>query len=390
MSRKDVNIDELESFEDDRGGFDGGPKKRVAGLRAFILVMLLLALALVGWVVYQQIVLPSLQEQDSDQATKPVASNSLPGAHFSSTPSNAVEPQTYGTSEEAMVPEAEPGTYSPPSGTPPSDEERELTPEEKATLRRLGKSLNASDAITQPVSSTGASSRSEYQRPAQASSASAELATRMNSARYATSKATRMQNMHMTIAAGTMINCGAITELDTTVPGFVSCKVSREVRSADGSVVLIDKNAVMTGEVSAGILQGQARAFVLWSRVRNQDGAVAYLDAPGTNRLGSAGVPGQVDTHFWERLGQAMMVSVFSDLSRGVMQSLINSTQKGSSNTNVNLDDSSNSQEQLASEVLRATINIPPTLTVNHGETVSVFVPRDVDFSDVYDLELVE
>lgn len=27
MSR-DVNIDELETFEDDRGGFDGGPKRK--------------------------------------------------------------------------------------------------------------------------------------------------------------------------------------------------------------------------------------------------------------------------------------------------------------------------------------------------------------------------
>ncbi|WP_208605350.1 hypothetical protein [Pseudomonas saponiphila] len=46
--------------------------------------------------------------------------------------------------------------------------------------------------------------------------------------------------------------------------------------------------------------------------------------------------------------------------------------------------------DSLAREVLRATINIPPTLTVNHGEAVSIFVPRDVDFSDVYGLEMVE
>ena len=56
----------------------------------------------------------------------------------------------------------------------------------------------------------------------------------------------------------------------------------------------------------------------------------------------------------------------------------------------MNLDNTSNTSDSLAREVLRATINIPPTLTVNHGEAVSIFVPRDVDFSDVYGLEMVE
>jgi len=128
----------------------------------------------------------------------------------------------------------------------------------------------------------------------------------------------------------------------------------------------------------------------MWPPVRNRDGAVAYLDAPGTNRLGSAGIPGQVDTHFWDRFGGAMFISVFSDLSRGLMQALVNSTDKSDSDTTVNLDNTSNTSDSLAREVLRATINIPPTLTVNHGEAVSIFVPRDVDFSDVYGLEMVE
>ncbi|WP_343134409.1 TrbI/VirB10 family protein, partial [Pseudomonas aeruginosa] len=54
--------------------------------------------------------------------------------------------------------------------------------------------------------------------------------------------------------------------------------------------------------------------FVLWERIRNdQDGTNGNIDSAGTNSLGSAGIPGQVDTHMWERLRGAIMISLFSD-----------------------------------------------------------------------------
>lgn len=384
MSR-DVNIDELDTFEDDRGGFDGGPKKKVPGLRAFIGVLFLIALCLISWIVYKNVIVPKLQQQEQAEKATPNKAKSLPDVSFSTTPANAQDEPAEQPAEQAQAA----NTYQQPAQQPQPGQQGkvELTPEQKAMKRRLSAS---SDTEMRSVGAVATPSRGEKAEPVQTSNSSSELATRMNSARYAASKATVMKNMNMTIAAGTMISCGTITELDTTVPGFVSCQVSKEVRSADGSVVLIDKGAKVTGEVSGGILMGQARAFVLWSRVRNRDGAVAYLDAPGTNRLGSAGIPGQVDTHFWDRFGGAMFISVFSDLSRGLMQALVNSTNKSDSDTTVNLDNTSNTSDSLAREVLRATINIPPTLTVNHGEAVSIFVPRDVDFSDVYGLEMVE
>jgi type IV secretion system protein VirB10 len=44
--------------------------------------------------------------------------------------------------------------------------------------------------------------------------------------------------------------------------------------------------------------------------------------------------------------------------------------------------------QQVANTALQNTINIPPTLTKNQGDTVSLFVAHDLDFSGVYQLQV--
>jgi type IV secretion system protein VirB10 len=44
--------------------------------------------------------------------------------------------------------------------------------------------------------------------------------------------------------------------------------------------------------------------------------------------------------------------------------------------------------QQVANTALQNTINIQPTLTKNQGDTVSLFVAHDLDFSGVYKLQV--
>ena len=42
---------------------------------------------------------------------------------------------------------------------------------------------------------------------------------------------------------------------------------------------------------------------------------------------------------------------------------------------------------EIAQSILEKTINIPPTLYKNQGDLVGIFVARDIDFGDVYELK---
>ena len=141
----------------------------------------------------------------------------------------------------------------------------------------------------QRVAAQGAGSES-----APASADSVALASRMHGVGIGRVMASTFKQPSLTVPAGTMIQCGTATELDTTVPGQIKCHVSQDVYSFDHKVRLIDKGATVVGEASGGIKGGQARVFALWTRLVNSDGATISLNSPGTNSLGSAGIPGQV------------------------------------------------------------------------------------------------
>ena len=73
------------------------------------------------------------------------------------------------------------------------------------------------------------------------------------------------------------------------------------------------------------------------------------------------------------------MISLISDLSKN-----LNSRNKG--DNSITFETSSTAAEEMATEALKNSINIPPTGYVNQGSLINVMVARDVDFSQVYEM----
>ena len=179
---------------------------------------------------------------------------------------------------------------------------------------------------------------------------------------------------------GAFVDCTLETAIDSTFDGMVTCIGASDIYSADGKVVLLERGTKYVGEKRGELKQGQARVFVLWNEARTPTGVVVNLASPGTDQLGRAGLPGFIDTHFWDRFGAAILISVID----GTLQALAASQHGGTGGTAVVLNPQGS--REVMTEVLKSTIAIPPTVVKNQGDRIQVLVARDVDFRSVYAL----
>jgi len=182
-------------------------------------------------------------------------------------------------------------------------------------------------------------------------------------------KATRFARPAYTVPRGTVIPAVLETAIDSTRPGAVRALVQRDVKGFDGSRVLIQRGSRLYGEYGGELAQGEKRALVRWTRLIRPDGVVVNLDSPASDTLGRAGIEGDVDTHFWTRFGNALLgtaLDVGSTLATGAISGGV-----------VLLPNGQQMVQPQQSQGPR------PTLRVDHGTSVSVFVAQDLDFSDV-------
>ena len=191
-----------------------------------------------------------------------------------------------------------------------------------------------------------------------------------------------MKDPNLTLSKGTFIECFSETRLDTTVPGLVSCVIARDVYSENGKVLLIEKGSKAVGEYQSSVEQGMNRIFVLWTAIKTTNGVQIGLDSPSSDALGGAGLSGKVNNHWFKRFGNALLFSVVQD---GF--SYLTNRNASNSNSGVVYQNTENNMDKIIEEAMRATGNIPPTLTKNQGERIGIMVSRDLYFGDVYALK---
>lgn len=174
---------------------------------------------------------------------------------------------------------------------------------------------------------------------------------------------------------GAFIDCTLETAIDSTLPGMTTCITATDTFGADGKVVLLERGSKLIGETRGEVQQGSARIFVLWTEARTSTGVVIPLASPGTDELGRSGLSGEVNRHFWQRFGAAILVSIIDAGAQSAVQS---------GNGTVIYDPTAT--QDVMSEVLKDTLHIPPTVVKSQGDRIQVLVARDLDFRSVYEL----
>ena len=183
------------------------------------------------------------------------------------------------------------------------------------------------------------------------------------------------------LAKGAFIDCTLETAINSALPGMTTCITATDTFSSDGTVVLLERGTKLIGETRGQVQQGAARVFVLWTEARTPTGIVVPLDSPGADELGRSGLPGEVNRHFWDRFGAAILISTLD----GAVQAAVQSANRGGGAVIYNPSTS----ESVVTDVLKSSVNIPPTITKRNGDRIQVFVARDLDFRSVYELRAI-
>ena len=181
--------------------------------------------------------------------------------------------------------------------------------------------------------------------------------------------AVRLSNPDQTVVQGELIDAVLETGIDSDLPGMIRGVVSRPVWSYHGHHLLIPAGTRLIGQYSSATLKGISRVMVLWQRAVLPNGFSVQLDSPGADAMGRSGLSAdEVNTHFWMRFSQA---ALFSVIGASVSPDNIGQLYQAAL---------MHSFQSTASQSLQETASIKPTLRVDAGQVVQVFVAKDLLF----------
>lgn len=183
------------------------------------------------------------------------------------------------------------------------------------------------------------------------------------------------------------IPCSMMLRFVSDVGGHISCLISEDVYSASNHVTLIPAGTVARGIYRTGALQhGRSRMFVLWTELRTPEPGSLQIPLSNTQAsgpLGEAGISGWIDNHFWERFGNALMLSTVQDVAAAASDAA-----PGKDRNTDYTENTRAATAEMAKTTLDNGINIPPTLYLNQGDVIGIMTGTDIDFSSVWRLRL--
>jgi type IV secretion system protein VirB10 len=257
---------------------------------------------------------------------------------------------------------------------------------QKEIARRRAAALQASGAqvgpkiAQQPTAAIG--------QPSSDAGAGNALASQLKAIPTPDGQARILQNPHLTVQKGEPLSCTLDTAIQTDTVGFIECLTDYPLKSMDGKVVLAERGTRIQGEYTRSVAPGSNSIFVLWTKATTPAPNHVEFDllSPGTDKLGRAGIQGDVDNKFSQRYGGALMFSLLQDIGNVA-------TTKATANgtPSVLLLPSTQSAGQSAvAELLKQGADIKPSLYRNHGDSVAITIARYIDFSSVYRLRTVK
>lgn len=190
-----------------------------------------------------------------------------------------------------------------------------------------------------------------------------------------TVEATALTDPSRTIIQGTVIEATLETAIDTDLPGLIRAVTSHPVWSYDGENILLPAGSRLIGQYSSDIKLLQSRALIAWTRAVTPDGVSVNLGSVGADALGRSGQTGDVDSHFGAKFGTAALISILGAAPVAITGDASTDTVGGDLAADIGDD-----LRGATSSVLQDYLRVPPTIRIDQGTVMTVFVNRDLIF----------
>lgn len=180
------------------------------------------------------------------------------------------------------------------------------------------------------------------------------------------------------VMAGTAIPAIMIGGINSDMPGMIVGQVAENVYdTATGRYLLIPQGARLIGQYDNIVAMGQTRVGVIWNRIIYPDAEFIDLGSmEGADQGGYAGFHDQVNTHFWSKIGNALLISI---AGAGVQLSQPQAV-NGQNYNSQQIAAAALGQQfgELGQEYARAGLSIPNTLEIRPGYRFTVMVNQDM------------
>ena len=184
--------------------------------------------------------------------------------------------------------------------------------------------------------------------------------------------------------------------INSQLPGRAIAVVERNVFGSQGRTVLIPAGARVIGHYHSLARFGEARLDISWSRIICPNGVNINIDDQAADVMGRTGLPGDLDTRFFEKYGSSLLTSVIAAAgdwalggnSTSVVSPLGGATQSLSGQARA-ANRLGNDLDQLGQRMVQENVDMRPVLTVPQGTRLNIIPAEDIWLRDPERLQAV-
>lgn len=222
----------------------------------------------------------------------------------------------------------------------------------------------------------------------QAKSMPQTLGGEENEMRWHLNSTLQNPNSRYELRAGSVIPGVMISGISSELPGQIIAQVSQNVYdTATGKYLLIPQGTKILGLYSSDIPFGQNSVLVAWQRLVFPDSKALDIGSmPGADSAGYGGFRDQVDHHYAQIYGSALLMSgIIAGITYS--QNTNQSNQLGYAQPTAGSVMSQALGQQLGevtSQLVSKNLNVSPTINVRPGYRFNIIVVKDLTFKQPY------